>query len=74
VLQATTLNAAKFLNREATMGSVDEGKNADLVLLDSNPIADVAGLDKIAGVVLKGKYFSSEALSKMKSDVAAAYK
>ena len=73
VLQTTTLNPAKFLNREAGMGAVDEGKNADLVVLDANPIADVANLDKISGVVLRGKYFSKEALEKMKSDVASAY-
>jgi hypothetical protein len=74
VLQATTLNPAEFLNRQTTMGTVDEGKNADLVLLDSNPIADVSNLDKISGLVLRGRYFSSEALEKMKSDVAAFYK
>lgn len=73
ILQATTLNPAKFLNREAETGSVDEGKNANLVLLDSNPMADVSGLDKIFGVVLRGKYFSSEALDKMKGEVAAVY-
>ncbi len=57
ILQMTTLNGAQFMHREATMGTVDEGKNADLVLLDANPIKDVANLDKIAAVVLKGKYF-----------------
>ena len=55
------------------MGTVDEGKNADLVLLDGNPIADVANLDKISAVFLKGKYFSKVALEKLKSDVATAY-
>jgi hypothetical protein len=74
ILQATTSNPAEFLNRQTTMGTVDEGKVADLVLLDSNPVADVSNLDKISGVVLRGKYFSREALERMKSDVAAAYK
>ena len=74
VLQATTLNPSIFLHREATSGTVDESKNADLVLLDSNPVASVSGLDRISGVVLRGKYFSAEALDKMKSDVAAAYR
>ena len=73
VLQMTTLNGARFLGREATMGTVDEGKNADLVILDANPLADVANLDKIAGVVLAGTYYSKQALDQMKSDVAAAY-
>ena len=73
VLQTTTLNGAEFLGRQATMGTVDENKNADLVLLDANPIESAANLDKISGVFLKGKYFSAAALAKLKSDVAQAY-
>ena len=73
ILQMTTLNSAEFLNRQSTMGTVDAGKNADLVLLDANPVADVANLSKIAGVVLKGKYFSKAALDQQKADVAVAY-
>jgi predicted amidohydrolase len=73
ILQATTLNGAQFLRRDATMGTVEEGKNADLVLLDANPVSDVANLDKVSAVFLKGKYFSKDALDKMKADVAAAY-
>ena len=65
ILHMTTLNGAEFMGRESTMGSVDAGKNADLVLLDGDPIADVANLDKVAAVFLKGKYFSKTALEKM---------
>ena len=57
ILQMTTLNGAEFLNREATMGSVEEGKKADLVLLDANPIESVENLEKIHAVFLKGRYF-----------------
>ena len=46
---------------------------ADLVLLDANPIDDVANLDKIAAVFPKDKYLSKDALEKLKSDVADAY-
>ncbi|MGS0759524.1 amidohydrolase family protein, partial [Roseateles sp. GG27B] len=37
VLQMTTLNGAEYLQRQATMGTVEAGKNADLVLLEANP-------------------------------------
>ena len=73
VLQATTLNGAQFLGRTATMGTVEEGKNADLVLLDGDPTASVANLDKVAAVVMQGKYFSSTALAQFKSSVQAVY-
>jgi hypothetical protein len=72
ILQATTLNGARFLKREATMGTVEAGKNADLVLLDANPISDSSNLSKIAGVVNAGKYFSKADLEAMKEKVAQA--
>lgn len=73
ILQMTTLNGAEFLGREAMMGTLDEGKNADLVLLDANPVASAANLHGIWGVVLKGRYLSRVAMEKLKEDVAAAY-
>lgn len=74
VLQSTTRNAAEFLGRQATMGSITKGKDADLVLLAANPIANAGNLDKIYAVVVRGKYLSKAEMEKMKSDVAAAYK
>lgn len=73
ILQMTTLNPAQFLHREASMGTVEPGKNADLVLLDANPVADVKSLDKVSAVFLKGHYFAKEDLKKMQRDVAQAY-
>jgi hypothetical protein len=72
VLQTTTINAAEFLHR-TDMGTVESGKNADLVLLDANPVANVANLDKMSAVVLKGRYFDRAALDKMMADVETAY-
>ena len=73
ILQMTTRNGAEFLGRTSTMGSVDAGKNADLVLLDGDPTKDVANLSRISAVVLRGKHFSKAALDKLKADVAVGY-
>ncbi len=73
VLQSTTLNPARFLNREATLGSVAAGKQADLVLLNANPLANVANLSAIAGVVLNGRYLARDELDAMKQRVRVAY-
>ena len=73
VLQATTLTGAEFLGRSASMGTVDEGKQADLVLLEANPLERVENLSRISGLVLKGRYFSGQQLQDMKRDVARAY-
>lgn len=72
VLQMTTLNAAEFLGRSNRMGTVEAGKDADLVILGANPITDVAHLARIDGVVLNGRHFSAQDLQRMKDEAAAA--
>jgi len=69
ILQMTTREGARFLGRESSMGSVATGKNADLVLLDANPIASARNLHGIAGVVRGGVYYSADALAAMKQSV-----
>ena len=69
----TTLNPAQFLRREATMGSVEEGKVANLVVLNANPLLDVKNLNTISAVFLNGKHFDRATLDTMVADVADAY-
>ena len=62
VLQMATLNGSIFLYRENIMGTVETGKDANLVLLDANPLASIQNLHKINAVVRAGKYYSRSAL------------
>jgi hypothetical protein len=73
ILQMTTLNGAEFIGRQSSMGTVEPGKTADLVVLDGNPIEDVSSLDRISAVFLKGRYFSDTALEQLKRQAAASY-
>jgi imidazolonepropionase-like amidohydrolase len=68
ILQMTTLNGAKFLHREDHMGSVAVGKDADLVLLDGNPVASEANLHRVNAVVRSGNFYAKDALEKLKQD------
>jgi Amidohydrolase family len=70
VLQSATLNGAVFLGREAAMGSVEVGKDANLVLLDENPIAGVRNLHGIHAVIRAGTYQSRDALDSLLEAVA----
>jgi len=69
ILQMTTRDAAEFLGATATMGTVDVGKHADLVLLDANPIADVASLHQISAVIRAGRHYSTADLTHLKDRV-----
>jgi imidazolonepropionase-like amidohydrolase len=64
-LRAATINPAKFLGKEATMGTVEAGKTADLVLLDADPLADIANTKKIRAVIVRGRLLDREELDRM---------
>ena len=71
-LQTATLNPAKFLGRQAEMGTIEKHKIADLVLLDANPLDKIENTRRISGVVLAGRYYAKADLERMLNGVAAA--
>lgn len=64
-LRAATANAAEFLGAGDRRGRVTPGQEADLVLLDENPLADIGNTRRITGVMLKGRWFTGAELSAM---------
>jgi Amidohydrolase family len=72
VLQMTSLNAAEFLGKTESFGTVEAGKSADLVLLDANPIDNVQNLHKIFAVVRAGLYYSAADLEALRHKVELA--
>jgi imidazolonepropionase-like amidohydrolase len=64
-LQAATLNAAKCLGLSDSHGMVEKGKVADLVLLEADPLDDIANTRKIAAVVVGGKVIPKTELAEM---------
>ncbi len=56
-LQTATLNPARILKMTDSLGTVESGKFADLVLLDANPLDDIRNTQKIRAVVANGRLF-----------------
>ena len=61
-LSAATIDSAKILGLEKEIGSVEEGKKADLLLLEENPLEDLSALKKIRGVIISGEIFNHKFL------------
>jgi len=68
-LQTATRNAARFMERENDLGTVEKGKLADLVLLNANPLEEIGNTRKIEAVVVAGKLFTRASLDEMLSKV-----
>lgn len=66
ILQMTTIDAARFLGREKTMGAVEPGMVADLVVLNANPLAAAKNLHGIAAVVRAGRLYMRAELDALK--------
>lgn len=70
-LMSGTLLPAKWLGIDNMVGTVQQGKLADLILLDANPLEDIANTRHIAGVFVNGRWLRSNTVSRMLSDLAA---
>jgi hypothetical protein len=54
-LRTATINAARFLGLDDRVGSVQQGRRADLVFLDADPLQDIAHTQAISAVVVNGR-------------------
>ncbi len=73
-LRTATINPARFLGKQAQMGTVSPGKAGDLVLLDANPLEDVKNTTKIHAVAVRGKILDRAELDRMLAKVEATYR
>ena len=70
-LQTATINPAKFLGAIDSLGTIEKGKIADMILLDVNPLTDIRNTQRINAVFVNGKYLSKETLQAMLDNAAA---
>lgn len=71
-LQAATINPAKFLGEADMLGTVEQGKIADLILLEADPLEDISNTERIEAVVINGRFFPKTVLRMMLANVEKA--
>jgi imidazolonepropionase-like amidohydrolase len=57
-LKSGTANVGVYFGTQSTVGTVAAGKRADLILLDANPLTNIANSSRIAGVMVNGRWLS----------------
>ncbi len=63
VIRIATFNAAKFLGKEDQLGTIEEGKLADMVLLNADPLQDINNAKDIHIVIKNGSVVDRDKLN-----------
>jgi imidazolonepropionase-like amidohydrolase len=72
-LRTATIHPARVLGLADSLGSVEMGKLADLVLLDADPLVDIRNTQRIRAVVADGRVYRRADLDRLlESSVTAA--
>jgi imidazolonepropionase-like amidohydrolase len=71
VVVVAVLVSAVFMGKLDTLGTLEKGKSADVVLLDRNPLDDIRNTRTINAVVVRGKVLSKGDLEKQLINVEA---
>ena len=57
-LKSATANVGAYFGTQPTVGTIAAGKRADLILLEANPLTNIANSSRIAGVMVNGRWLS----------------
>ncbi|WP_225727504.1 MULTISPECIES: amidohydrolase family protein [unclassified Nocardia] len=71
-LQAATRDAARCLGLDKVSGTVEPGKQADLVVLDANPLTAIGNTRAIHAVITRGHYLDSQDRERMLRETETA--
>ena len=73
VLASGTRNVGEYFQRNDAFGTIAVGRRADLLLLDADPLADVANLQRIAGVMARGRWVPADEIRTRLEAIAARH-
>jgi imidazolonepropionase-like amidohydrolase len=71
-LRAATLGAAEYLGATDSLGTLEPGKVADIVVLSADPLAAVGNTESIVMLIYDGRVFDRAALDALLRGAAAA--
>jgi cytosine/adenosine deaminase-related metal-dependent hydrolase len=65
VLRAATILGADAIGHGKDLGSIDGGKLADLVILDANPLENIANTNTVRYVMKNGRLYDGNTLAEV---------
>jgi imidazolonepropionase-like amidohydrolase len=64
ILKSTTLTPAQFFKEEKSWGTIEIGKNGDVILLEKNPLDDIQNIMSLELTIMKGQVYRKADLMK----------
>ncbi len=74
IMVSGTRNVGEYFKASDSFGTIEPGKRADLLLLQGNPLENIANLAKIEGVMLRGKWHSRQDLDARLKTIEERYR
>jgi len=65
VLRAATIDGARIIGIDQDLGSIEEGKLADLVVLQENPLEDIRNTNRISYVMKNGEFYNGDTMDQI---------
>ena len=73
VLKSGTASVGQYFKAQDDFGTIAAGKRADLLLLDANPLQNLAHAARRSGVMVRGRWIPESEIQSRLSQIAAAY-
>ncbi|MCB0467148.1 MAG: PD40 domain-containing protein [Aequorivita sp.] len=64
-LKAATINSAEYIGAGEDIGSLKEGKLADLIVMDKNPLENIENTQTIEMVMINGRLYDTETMNEI---------
>jgi imidazolonepropionase-like amidohydrolase/Tol biopolymer transport system component len=64
-LRAATINGAEYIGLDDEIGSLKEGKLADLIVLDKDPLADIENSNSVRYTMVNGRLYDTETMNEI---------
>ncbi len=74
ILASGTTRVGEYFAKSDRFGAVAAGQRADLLLLDADPLADVANLTRRAGVMVRGRWLPESEIQQRLATIAARHR
>lgn len=70
-LRTSTTVPYEYLGEDREAGTIEIGKRTDLMLVEANPLEDIAGASKVTGVLMRGRWIGREEIDRRMERIAA---